>query len=225
MNALRLLALWSAASVSRTDATVCTTAQVAPLIAEMSSSCNTSMVNALANGVSLNASVRCPCYMQIPRAQATALTCKAQASDSATVSSAWNTCDQDMVNKPVCQSSDLNPLVAAMSSSCQTTMNNAMQSNTQLTGEQRCPCYLQIPKNSALSVDCRGNSGDSSTITSEYVKCAGNASYATPAPTPPAPAPPVTATTSDAQMMGMAPATFALVLFATFLSHRRAAAN
>mmetsp|Transcript_83313 Transcript_83313/g.137782 ORF Transcript_83313/g.137782 Transcript_83313/m.137782 type:complete len:223 (+) Transcript_83313:99-767(+) len=222
MNALRLLALWSAASVSQTDAAVCSSGQIQPLLEHFSTSCATTMQDAMAQ---IDVPVICPCYMQIPRAQATALTCKAQASDSATVSSAWNTCDQDMVNKPVCQSSDLNPLVAAMSSSCQTTMNNAMQSNTQLTGEQRCPCYLQIPKNSALSVDCRGNSGDSSTIASEYVKCAGNASYATPAPTPPAPAPPVTATTSDAQMMGMAPATFALVLFATFLSHRRAAAN
>jgi len=222
MNALRLLALWSAASVSQTDAAVCSSGQIQPLLEHFSTSCATTMQDAMAQ---IDVPVICPCYMQIPRAQATALTCKAQSSDSATVSSAWNTCDQDMVNKPVCQSSDLNPLVAAMSSSCQTTMNNAMQSNTQLTGEQRCPCYLQIPKNSALSVDCRGNSGDSSTIASEYVKCAGNASYATPAPTPPAPAPPVTATTSDAQMMGMAPATFALVLFATFLSHRRAAAN
>jgi len=222
MNALRLLALWSAASVSQTDAAVCSSGQIQPLLEHFSTYCATTMQDAMAQ---IDVPVICPCYMQIPRAQGTALTCTPRANSSTTIAALWNSCDQGMVNKPLCQWSVLSPLIASMTSSCQSTMNNAMQSNTQLTGEQRCPCYLQIPKNSALSVDCRGNSGDSSTIASEYVKCAGNASYATPAPTPPAPAPPVTATTSDAQMMGMAPATFALVLFATFLSHRRAAAN
>jgi hypothetical protein len=80
---------------------------------------------------------------------------------------------------PVCELEQVQRALAQMGGNCSASVTQAVATNTPLSDERRCFCYLQVDMDVAAALQCRTMSVKTHTLAQEYKLCqAGSKNYA-----------------------------------------------
>ena len=70
-----------------------------------------------------------------------------------------------------CAATRLTPLIATMTTSCQSLLGGALSAGTSVPDAEYCPCLLQLPQSTAQSLTCRALATDDDSIYASYQRC------------------------------------------------------
>merc|ERR1719502_2184176 len=92
-----------------------------------------------------------------------------------TLAQEYETCEAEATEYSaelgICTYMQISPFMHRMDTACQTKINNAIDTDIPLSFEERCPCYLQVDRASAMQLNCKSMPGKTETINQEYAQC------------------------------------------------------
>jgi uncharacterized protein YeeX (DUF496 family) len=156
------------------DNKVCALPKLKPHIDTMSEDCKTTVYKAIETETPMSRETRCRCYSQVSQTAARTLTCHSMPGKNATVWQEYQQCagvQNEPQLPPVCEMKQVKRALDQMHGDCATRVTDAVLSNTPLTDERRCFCYIQVDDAVATDLTCRTMPAKTHTLAQEHKLC------------------------------------------------------
>jgi len=170
---------------------VCSNATIDPILSKLTDSCQTLVEEAILHDEAPTDAMQCPCYMQVPEAEAAKFNCLGVPTDNHTMYQTWARCrtkgfaaPTPKLVAPVCSNSTLDPILSKLSNACQELVEAAIAEGKSPVDGLQCPCFLQVPQATAAQFNCVGLPTDNQTLFQTWSWCKTHGPFPSPSPIP-----------------------------------------
>lgn len=157
------------------ESPLCQESQIQQAVDQMSGDCPNKLRHAIIEDTPLDEKKRCLCYLEVSKEYANTLNCRTMPSKVLTLTEEYAICEKEANDysqeRGICKLGTIQPLISGMTVECQNEIYKAIDTDTPLSEERRCSCYLQVEESRALDIHCRSMETKTMTVRQEYMQC------------------------------------------------------